>query len=160
MIKKENLDNKKKEGLSKFYNGYNCAQSVLSVFAEELEISKDTCLKLSSPFGSGIAYMQETCGAVSGALMAIGLKYGRGINGTKEDKERAYDMSRHFIEEFKKTTCGTICCRELMNGLDMSTPEGMAKIKDLDLFRLRCSKHVQNSIEIVNKILSYELKLK
>jgi len=41
-------------------------------------MSKDACLKLASPFGSGIAYMQETCGAVSGALMAIGLKYGRG----------------------------------------------------------------------------------
>ena len=151
---------KKKEGTATFYNGYNCAQSVLSVFAEELGISKDTCLKLASPFGSGIAYMQETCGAVSGALMAIGLKYGRGKDGTKEDKERAYDMSCHFIEEFKKTTCGTICCRELMEGLEMSTPEGMAEIKERDLFRLRCSKHVQNSIEITNKIISFKLNLK
>src|SRR5574344_2005803 len=47
-----------------------------------------------------------------------------------------------------------------MDGLDMSTPEGMAKIKELDLFRLRCSKHVQNSIEITNKIISYPLNLK
>lgn len=154
------MDEKKKEGTATFYNGYNCAQSVLSVFAEELGISKDACLKLASPFGSGIAYMQETCGAVSGALMAIGLKYGRGKDGTIEDKELAYDMSRHFIEEFKKTTFGTICCRELMDGLNMNTPEGMAKIKELDLFRLRCSKHVQNSIEITNKILSYDLNLK
>ncbi len=154
------MDEKKKEGTATFYNGYNCAQSVLSVFAEDLGISKDTCLKLASPFGSGIAYMQETCGAVSGALMAIGLKYGRGKDGTIEDKELAYDMSRHFIEEFKKTTCGTVCCRELMDGLDMKTPEGMEKIKELDLFRLRCSKHVQDSIEITNKILSYPLDLK
>ena len=72
------MDEKKKEGTATFYSGYNCAQSVLSVFAEDLGISKDACLKLASPFGSGIAYMQETCGAVSGgALMAIGLKYGR-----------------------------------------------------------------------------------
>lgn len=158
MIRKDTLDEKEKEGLSKFCNGYNCAQSVLSVFAEDLGMSKDACLKLANPFGSGIAYLQETCGAVSGALMAIGLKYGRGTDGRIEDKERAYDMSRHFIEEFKKTTCGTICCRELMEGLDMGTPEGMSKIKELDLFRLRCSKHVQNSIEIVNKIIFYELK--
>ena len=103
---------KKKEGTATFYNGYNCAQSVLSVFAEDLGMSKDACLKLASPFGSGIAYMQETCGAVSGALMAIGLKYGRGKDGTIEDKELAYDMSRHFIEEFKETTCGTVCCGE------------------------------------------------
>lgn len=154
------MDEKKKEGTATFYNGYNCAQSVLSVFAEELGMSKDACLKLASPFGSGIAYMQETCGAVSGALMAIGLKYGRGKDGTREDKELAYDMSRHFIEEFKKTTCGVICCRELMDGLDMKTPEGMEKIMERDLFRRRCSKHVQNSIEITNDILSYPLDLK
>jgi C_GCAxxG_C_C family probable redox protein len=125
------MDEKKKEGTATFYNGYNCAQSVLSVFAEELGMSKDACLKLASPFGSGIAYMQETCEAVCGALMAIGLKYGRGKNGTIEDKELAYNMSRNFIEEFKKTTCGTICCRELMAELNMNTPEGMAKIKEM-----------------------------
>ena len=47
-----------------------------------------------------------------------------------------------------------------MEGLEMSTPEGMAEIKERDLFRLRCSKHVQNSIEITNKIISFKLNLK
>lgn len=154
------MNEKKEQGVAVFHNGYNCAQSVLSVFSEELGMSKDLSLKLANPFGSGIAYMQETCGAVSGALMAIGLKYGRGESGTIEDKERAYDMSRYFIAEFKKTTCGSICCRELMDGLDMSTSEGMAKIRELNLFKLRCDKHVQDSIEITEKILSYELRQK
>ena len=64
--------NKQQQSIELFRNGYNCSQSVLSVFAEELGVKKDLALKLASPFGSGIAYMQETCGAVSGALMEIG----------------------------------------------------------------------------------------
>jgi C_GCAxxG_C_C family probable redox protein len=150
------MNEKSQQSIETFRNGYNCAQSVLSVFTEELGMTKDAGLKLASPFGSGIAYMQETCGAVTGALMAIGLKYGKGENGTNEDKIRAYDISRIFLAEFRKLH-GTVCCRELLGGLDMSTPEGMAKIQKLDLFRLRCAKYVQNAVEITEKIISNQL---
>jgi C_GCAxxG_C_C family probable redox protein len=71
------MNDKHAQALENFKNGYNCAQSVLSVLAPDLGLHQDTAMKLSSPFGSGIAYMQETCGAVTGALMAIGLKYGK-----------------------------------------------------------------------------------
>jgi len=135
-----------------FKNRYNCSQSVLSVFAEELNLKKDTALKLASPFGSGIAYLQETCGAVTGALMAIGLKYGKGENGTDEDKLNAYKLSGHFLIEFKRLH-GTVCCRELLDGLNMSTPEGMARIMELDYFRIRCANYVKDAIGIVENIL-------
>lgn len=135
-----------------FRHGYNCAQSVLSVFSKEFGLNRDTGLKLASPFGAGISYMQETCGAVTGALMAIGLKYGKGENGTDQDKMHTYNLSRQFIAEFKKKH-GTVCCRELLDELDMSTPEGMAKIRELDLFRLRCSKFVKDAVEIAERII-------
>jgi len=150
------MNKKKQESIETFSCGYNCAQSVLSVFAKELNMSRDTCLKLASPFGAGITYMQETCGAVSGALMAIGLKYGRGENGTNEDKERAYDISRIFLTEFKEAN-GTIKCEDLLDGINMSTPEGMAKILELDLFRLKCGKYVQDAVGITHKILAKAL---
>ena len=146
------MNEKQLEAIDTFKNGYNCAQSVLSVFAQELGMSKDAAMKLASPFGSGIAYMQETCGAVTGGLMAIGLKYGKGENGTTEEKERAYDMSRHFIAEFKKQH-ETLRCLDLMDGLDMTTPEGMKEIVERDLFRLRCAKHVTDAIVLVEKII-------
>lgn len=138
--------------LEHFRNGYNCAQSVLSVLAPDLGLDQDTAMKLSSPFGSGIAYMQETCGAVTGALMAIGLKYGKGEHGTPEDKERAYDFSRHFLTEFKHLH-GSVCCRTLMDNLDMSTPEGMAEIVHRNLFQLKCANHVLTAITIAQKIV-------
>lgn len=145
------METKAQQALETFRGNFNCAQSVLSAFAEELGLNKDTALKLATPFGAGMAYRQETCGAVTGALMAIGLKYGKGINGTTENKEQTYDMSRMFIEEFKKLH-SSICCRELMDNHNMSTPEGMAKIQEQNLFRLRCDNYVQDSVKIVGKI--------
>lgn len=139
--------------LDRFQNGYNCAQSVFSVLAPDLGLDQDTALKLSSPFGAGIAYLQETCGAVTGALMAIGLKYGKGENGSAEDKERAYDFSRHFMTEFKHLH-GSICCRTLMENLDMSTPEALAEIQKRNLFQLKCAHHVQTAITLAQKIVT------
>jgi C_GCAxxG_C_C family probable redox protein len=152
------METKAAQAVETFKGDYNCAQSVLSVFAEELGLSKDEALKLANPFGAGIAFMQETCGAVSGALMAIGLKFGKGENGCHEDKEIAYDMARHFIAEFKKQH-HTVCCSELLDNLDMSTAEGMAKLNEMDYFRTRCANYVQDAVKITENIINVELKL-
>ena len=98
-----NATEKKQElAAATFRSGYNCAQSVLSSFSSDFNIERDTLLRLASPFGSGIAKTQETCGAVTGGIMAIGLKYGKGINGTEEEKARTYELSRRLITEFSK----------------------------------------------------------
>ena len=96
--------------------------------------------------------MQECCGAVNGALMAIGLKYGKGENGNDEDKKIAYDKSKHFISEFKKKH-NSVCCRELLDNLDMNSEEGMLKILELDLFRLRCANYIKDAVRITEKVL-------
>ena len=150
----ETIENtsKQQQSFDLFRNGYNCSQSVLTVFSEELGLKKDLSMKLASPFGSGIAYMQETCGAVTGALMAIGLKYGKGEHGSNDDKVHAYNLSKQFMAEFKKKH-QTVCCRELLEGINMSTPEGMARIMELDYFRIRCANYVKDAVRIVENIL-------
>ena len=84
--------------LTTFANSYNCSQSVFSVFAPDFGISKDLSLRLAGPLGAGIARRQETCGAVTGALLALGLNYGKGESGTDEDKKRAFAVSQDFIK--------------------------------------------------------------
>jgi C_GCAxxG_C_C family probable redox protein len=149
------MSEKSKQAAETFRNGFNCSQSVLSVFAQDFGLTKDSCLRLASPFGSGIARMQQTCGAVTGALMVIGLKYGKGKNGTEEDKTHAYKLSEQFIAEFRKQH-NTICCLELLDGLDMNTPEGKAEIQERELFRNNCSKYVKFAVEITESILTGE----
>jgi len=136
-----------------FESGFNCSQSVLSVFAEDFGLTKDCCFRLASPFGSGIARRQETCGAVTGALMVIGLKYGKGEHGLEADKANAYKLSQLLIDKFK-VRHQSINCLELLDNLDINTPEGMAEIQKRDLFRCNCSKYVQDAVELVELILA------
>jgi len=136
-----------------FRSGFNCSQSVLSVFAEDFGLTKDTCLRLASPFGSGIARLQETCGAITGALMAIGLKYGKGEHDEEVAKAQAYKLSQELIAKFKEQH-GSICCRNLLEGLNINTPEGMAEIQKRDLYKCNCSKYVQEAVLITEAILS------
>ncbi len=60
-----------------FTCGFSCSQAVFSTFAEKIGLDKETALRISGPFGGGMARMGDTCGAVTGAFMAIGLKYGK-----------------------------------------------------------------------------------
>lgn len=147
------MSEKTRHANERFKSGFNCSQSVLSAFAEDFGLSRDSCLRLASPFGSGIARMQETCGAVTGALMAIGLKYGKGENGTEDDKTIAYRQSQFLVNEFKKRNT-TICCRQLLDGYDMNSPQEMAKIMELDLYNNYCLKYSQDAVEITETILS------
>jgi C_GCAxxG_C_C family probable redox protein len=133
-----------------FKNNFNCSQSVLSAFAPELGISDDTSMKIASAFGAGIARRQLTCGAVTGAVMAISLKFGKGINDEDSKKVFTYEKSIALMNEFTQKH-GSVCCRELLNGLDMV--KDAEKIKELNLFRTRCVTYVSDAVEITEELL-------
>lgn len=138
--------------LATFANSYNCSQSVFSVFAPGFGISHDLSLRLTGPFGAGIARRQETCGAVTGALMALGLKYGKGENGTDEDKKRAFNVAQDFIREFE-TRFGSIVCLKLLDNNNMDTEVGAAAIASKDMFNTRCTAYVKFAVEKTEELL-------
>ena len=84
-----------------FKNGFNCSQSVFSTFAPELGLDKETALKIADGFGAGMGYSAETCGAVTGAFMAIGLKYGRSKSDDDQAKEKINTLIKEFMHQFK-----------------------------------------------------------
>ena len=143
---------KTKEALEYFRNKFNCSQSVLTPFGTEFNLSADVCLKIATAFGGGMGRQQQTCGAVTGALMAIGLRYGKGINDEEAKKQFTYSKTREFFEEFIKIH-GTTNCRELLDGLDMTDPEGHKKIIERNLFELKCEKYVADAVKITEKLL-------
>ncbi len=136
-----------------FAGGYNCSQSVFSVFAPDYGISKDLSLRLAGPFGAGIARRQETCGAVTGAIMALGLKYGKGENGNDEDKKRAFDKAKQFVAEFE-AKFGSISCLKLLDGNLMDTDEGATAIAAENMFETRCANYVKFAVEKAEEILN------
>jgi C_GCAxxG_C_C family probable redox protein len=144
---------KSEKAIEFFSNNFNCAQSVLAVFAQDFGLSEDQCLKISCAFGGGIGRQQLTCGAVTGALMALGLKYGRGLKDDNQKKAETYQKTVEFMKEFKKKH-GSINCKELLQGLDMGIEEDMKKINELKLHDTICVECVKDAVEIAEKMIS------
>ena len=143
--------NRVERAVSCFKEGFSCSQAILSSYGEQFGLNREIALKVSGTFGGGMARMGETCGAVTGAFMAIGLKYGNARVEDKQAKERAYSLVREFVDRFKSRN-GSIVCRELL-GYDISTPEGMKLVKEKKLTTTLCPKFVQDAAEIIEQIL-------
>jgi C_GCAxxG_C_C family probable redox protein len=139
------------KAISTFFNGFNCAQSVFAVFAPELGLDRNLALRVACAFGSGVTQRGEMCGAVSGALMAIGLKYGKDRPEDNRAKDKTYALAARFIERFCALDESIICCDLL--GYDLSTPEGQQQAKDTGVFNTRCPRFVRHAVELLEEIL-------
>jgi len=135
-----------------FRDKFNCSQAVFTVFGTEFGLSENNCLKIGCAFGAGMGRKQFTCGAVTGALMAIGLKYGKASGDSEDKKQETYLKTREFFTEFNNIHGSTVC-RELLKGLDMNDPDDYKKIIDQDLFGIQCEKYVGDAVRIVEKII-------
>jgi C_GCAxxG_C_C family probable redox protein len=136
--------------LTRFREGYNCSQSALSVFAEEFGLPLDVAMRLAAPFGGGIGRRGEVCGAATGALIALGLRYGPTTAG-KNDKERVYAVAAEFLRRFE-ARAGALNCRDLIQ-IDMTTPEGLAEARKRKVFSTTCPHLVAAAVEIANELL-------
>ena len=133
-----------------FKNGFNCSQAVLTSFASDFGLSEELALKIATQFGGG-ARKGEMCGAVSGALMVLGLKHGHYHYNAPDEKGNAYKIAEEFMNRFIAKH-GTVVCRELL-GYDVSKAEDMIKIKELDLFKSTCPVMIKSATEIVEQML-------
>ncbi|MFQ5905305.1 MAG: C-GCAxxG-C-C family protein [bacterium] len=134
-----------------FKERLNCAQAVLSAYCEELGLGRETALKIATPFGAGMARMGETCGAVTGAFMVIGLKHGRTKADDEEAKEKTYSLMNEFMEKFRSRNTSIVC--NVLLGFDISTPEGLQRAKEKDVHSNVCPKFVQDASEILEELL-------
>lgn len=135
-----------------FRNKFNCSQSVLATFGPEYGLSDDECLKIATAFGGGMGRQQHICGAITGALMVLGLKYGKGLNDPEEKKKYTYQLTKEFFDEFKRLN-GSENCLELLDGLDMNNPVDNKKIVERNYFEIRCEKYVSDAVNILSKMI-------
>jgi C_GCAxxG_C_C family probable redox protein len=136
----------------KFLNGYNCAQSVLYAFCEDLNLDPETALKLACGFGAGMGRKQEVCGAVSGGVIVLGAKYGRGAHDGKNATDATYQKVRELMDRFTERH-GSYVCGRLIAGCDLMTDEGQKQFKKRDLLRTVCTPCVHSVVEILEEIL-------
>ncbi|UCE07513.1 MAG: C_GCAxxG_C_C family protein [bacterium] len=134
-----------------FEDGFACSQAILSTYGEKFGLDKKLAFKIGDPFGAGMRGLSETCGAVTGAFMVIGLKYGRTQANNSLAKEKTTEFVQQFVKRFKSRH-DTIVCKELL-GYDVSIPEQKAQVEDQNLFQTACPKFVRNAAEILEEIL-------
>ncbi len=133
----------------RFARGFSCAQSVFSAFAEQFGIAADLALHLPAPFGGGLARQGETCGALSGALMILGLRYGQ---DRPEGKEEMYRITREFMDGFKGRH-GALRCSDIL-GFDISTPQGMQAAREKNVFATMCPLIVDETAKALERYLN------
>lgn len=144
--------NRNEQAATKFAEGYNCAQSVLFSFCDDLNLDKDRALKMACGFGAGMGRKEEVCGAVTGGIMVLGAKYGRGENDERKITEITYVKIRELMDKFSEKH-GTYICRHLLNGCELTTEEGQKIFKENDYLNKVCKPCVRSVVDIIESII-------
>jgi C_GCAxxG_C_C family probable redox protein len=137
------------EALELFRSGFHCSQAVFAVFSDELGLPHDTALKIACPFGGGIGGYGKTCGALTGAIMVIGLKYGSSVATDIQAKNQSREKTRELMKAFE-TAHGSFNCNDLV-GFDRSNFTGAELLVRLPYFHSTCPKFLETVISFLEE---------
>lgn len=140
---------KASQAVIEFNNGLLCSQSILVTYGVQYGLDRETAKRISRPFGSGMARQCETCGAVTGALMVLGMACAD--QKEPDAREEAYELSREFSRRFIEKN-HSLNCQQLLD-CDLGTPEGQQRFKDNDLIKL-CQSYIWDAALILEEILA------
>ena len=139
---------KKERAMDLFGQGYNCAQSVVLAFADELDADEAALARLSSSFGGGLGRMREVCGAVSGMAIVLGLLEGYDDPADNAAKAAHYERIQAAAKKFEAEN-GSIVCRELL-GLHRKHDAPSPSARSADFYQKRpCRELVGMAAEIL-----------
>lgn len=142
---------KVEEAKTTFQNGYNCAQSVLAVFADDLKLKRELGLKLATGLGAGLGYQGQTCGVVLGAYLVLGLRFGSHQPHDADAKELCYAMTREFDRQFLAKNQSLTCSGLL--GKDLSIIQEYEEASQEKLFDSVCPLLVEDTVLILRKMI-------
>jgi C_GCAxxG_C_C family probable redox protein len=138
--------------LERFGQGYSCSQSVFSVCAERRGVDRDLAFRISAGLGGGIAGAAQTCGCVTGAILAIGLDQASvSPDVNRAERQKTYEKGQRFMREFTARH-GSLMCWDLL-GCDLSQPGGHEYARQNKLFD-HCRDYVRDAVEIVEGMAS------
>jgi C_GCAxxG_C_C family probable redox protein len=132
-----------------FASGLNCSQAVLTVFAQPYGLDSEMAKNLGRPLGGGMGHMARTCGAVTAAVLVLGLANGNHDEGRA--RKDAFGKAQELFRRFEALH-GTTDCRGLL-GADMSTEEGLKRIQDEQLVRKLCPAFVRDAANTLDQLL-------
>ena len=132
-------------GIKYFNNGYNCAQSVLFALYDQIcPQSNDLIPKIAAGFGGGIGRCGSVCGALTGSIMAVGVKYGSN-EANREKLGKVYTYASKLYKEFENQQ-GTTVCKDLIK-YNLSNSEEAAKAREEKVFDKVCANLIRTAIK-------------
>jgi len=137
--------------MASYKSRFTCSSAVFSAFSDELGLDPDTAKKIACGFGAGISKSGNICGAVTGAIMVIGLKYGKTVLGDDAATEKTRALVQKFLQEFTERH-GSVNCTELL-GYNLGKPEEFAQARDNKQFVTKCPELVGDAAAILERIL-------
>ncbi len=135
-----------------FKSGLNCAQAVLKSYSDDLNFDNNLALNISCGFGGGMGRLQETCGAVTGSFMVLGIYNSEKYADNKDKKDETYSMIQKFSSRFKSIH-GVLDCKSLLK-CDLKTLEGQRFFQENKLNEIICEKCIADSIRIIEDLLT------
>ena len=131
-----------------FMSGYNCAQAAFCAFADEMGIEIGLAKRLASSFGGGMGRMREVCGAVSGALMALGYFKGYDVIGDDKIKMEHYARVQALMKGVADEL-GSYVCRDIIKVIGAQGP--MPTPRTAEFYKARpCVKCVMQAARLVD----------
>jgi len=135
--------------------GFLCSESVLMALADHLEVSSEFIPRVATGFGAGIGRSGEVCGAISGGVLGLGLRFGRSNPGLGQEP-KPYWYSRKLVDEFREKH-GHVRCGNLLE-LDISRDEDYRAYRERGLWVTACRDYIATATEISYDIIQKELK--
>lgn len=143
---------RKDKAVELFRQQFNCSQAVFTAYRKADVLDEENALKLTTVLGAGVACTgSELCGAVSGALLAISMHYGRGDIQSAEAKVKTYQLANRFMVDFK-SKMGSCTCETIL-GLNIGIPLNLERAKEMKLFETRCLDSVMVASDILEGLL-------
>ena len=133
------------------FNSYNCAQSVLLAYAENYGLEKDRALQTAVGFGGGMGRVQDVCGAISGAIITLGLASEFREEDGRPKINEVYEKVHRFINEFS-ARFGTTKCLNLLDGCDLTSEEGQKIFKENNM-KEKCRDYIRFCCDLLDKYL-------
>jgi C_GCAxxG_C_C family probable redox protein len=128
----------------------NCAQTAFTSFCEELGLDRKTALQITQAFGGGM-HINGTCGAVTGAYMALGLANPVSEENPRESMDKTNALAAEFNRQFTALH-GSLNCTDLL-GYNVTKPEESKKAREKGVFNTVCPPLVRDSVQIVEDLL-------
>ncbi|MFX1297071.1 MAG: C-GCAxxG-C-C family protein [Promethearchaeota archaeon] len=134
-----------------FEDGFNCAQAIFSTYGVKFGLEREIALKTATGFGGGIGAMGKTCGAITGAILVLGLKFGQTTLEDTQAKMKTFSLVIKLMKKFEELNRSTTC-KELI-GCDLSTLEGQKLAKEKNIVKTICPKFVKDAAEILEQFI-------